>query len=62
MRNRKACGGCSSHDFLGVECAWPATDCLGSIAQGRPIRRWPRRIATLTAAIALATLLLVWLA
>lgn len=59
MLTRKSC---RSQSFLSVECAWPATDCLGSIAQGRPIRRWPKRIATVGAAIALTTLLVAWLA
>lgn len=62
MLTRKSCRACRGQEFLGVECAWPATDCLGSIAQGRPLRRWPQRIATVGAAIALAALLVAWLA
>lgn len=29
MRPFSSCQNCRSGDFLGVECAWPASHCLG---------------------------------
>lgn len=54
MRSTNACRTCRSKDFLGVECAWPATDCLAASHTRRRLRlKWSLRVMLLATAIAL---------
>ncbi|WP_230970005.1 class GN sortase [Nitrogeniibacter aestuarii] len=48
---KTACHHCDHSEFLGVECAWPARECLSDEATGsRHTRRTMQRIFQLTAA------------
>lgn len=54
MRSTSTCRTCRSKDFLGVECAWPATDCLAASHTRRRLRlKWSLRVMLLATAIAL---------
>ncbi|MCB1954515.1 MAG: class GN sortase [Rhodocyclaceae bacterium] len=48
-----ACKACRSHDFLGIECAWPAPQCLGA-PRTRPHARLRRGLRATALAVALA--------
>ncbi|HRP75959.1 MAG TPA: hypothetical protein PK725_11820 [Rhodocyclaceae bacterium] len=54
MRPTITCRTCRSKDFLGVECAWPATDCVVASHTRRRLRvKWSLRVMLLATTIAL---------
>jgi len=56
MRSTGSCRSCRSKDFLGVECAWPATDCVVASHTRRRLRlKWSLRVILLATVIALIT-------
>lgn len=56
MPSAVTCRSCRSKDFLGVECAWPATACLAASHARRRLRlKWSLRALLLTTVIALIT-------
>lgn len=56
MPSTSSCRSCRSKDFLGVECAWPATDCLAVSHSRRRLRlKWSLRVMLLATVIALIT-------
>lgn len=57
MKSTSLCHRCTSEDFLGVECAWPAPRCLGASRHGTP-PAWRQRL--LRAAFVAAVLATVW--
>lgn len=54
MRFLRACHHCNSKDFLGVECAWPASACLGPASTPNCRRQWRTRVLRAAAALTLA--------
>ncbi len=52
MRIDHGCQNCRSKDFLGVECAWPASDCLAAAhTRRRRHLKWSLRAVVLAAAL-----------
>lgn len=53
MKARSLCNDCHGDDFLGIECAWPAIDCLTSREAAAP--RWKHRLVLAATAVLVAT-------
>lgn len=58
MPSRKHCHDGRNVDFLGIECAWPATDCFATESARQKRRVWARRLGVLASAA--ATFVGVW--